>query len=268
MMSDKKYGDPLTVLDQASEPIVAFYLTQETDLPATFQGNYQVVTIKILNSAGKPLRKPALRVTFSHDQSIDELVGLVGFGRDPRCNVLLPADFVSSVHCRIYAQLNSGPQAWLIDDTSTRGTQVDDDESLHDKLTKTVHGRRQAAQGLHAIKIGPYVFQILAPVSNTEVRRREEWFQLNKPIPVTRSMLNRQLGGLRYDWLRMDRVGRGGNGEVYKYMEKHTALCVAIKEEDLKNSGKQFMVKKEVDYMETLRHVSFVDRSTIPTNDF
>lgn len=100
-MSEENHSGALPVPDQASGPIVAFYLTQETELPARFQGEYQVVVIKAPNPSGKPVKKPALRVTFSPDQSIEELVGLVGFGSDPRCHVLLPAEVVSSVHCRI-----------------------------------------------------------------------------------------------------------------------------------------------------------------------
>lgn len=266
-MHDKKYGGALPVPDKVSEPILAFYLTQETDLPVKYQGKYQVVTIKVPSSSGNPAEKPALRVTFSHDQSIEELVGLIGFGSDSRCHVLLPADVVSSVHCRVYAQLNSGPEIWLVDDSSTQGTQVEDDETSRDKVIKIVHGRRQVAQGLHTIRLGPYLFKIRAPITNTEVRRREDWFRLNRPIPVTSTMLHRQLGGLEYDWLRMDRVGRGGNGAVYRYMEKRTALYVAIKEEKMKHSENEVKVKKEVIYMETLRHVSPTDRLTTSTND-
>ena len=267
-MGDKKHGGPPSVPDLASEPVVAFYLIQKTDLPVKFQGNYQVVATEIPNSAGRPVIKPALRVTFPHDQSIEEPVGLIGFGCHPLCNVILSTDYASSVHCRIYAQLNSGSRVWLVDDSSTQGTRVEDDETSRDKSIKIVHGRRQAAQGLQAIEIGPYLFQVRAPVSNTEVRRRENWFRLNKPIPVTRLMLDRQLDGLGYDWSRMNRIGKGGNGEVYRYMEKCTALFVAIKEEKLKHPGKRLQVKKEVTYMETLRHVSSTNRSTIPTNDY
>lgn len=255
-MSDQRRGGALPIPDRAPEPIVAFYLTQETDLPAKFQGRYQVVRIKISGSLGKQVEKPALRVTFSHDQSIEELVGLVGFGSDPLCHVLLPADVVSSVHCKVFAQLNSGPRVWLVDDSSTQGTQVKDDQTMRDKLIKIVHGRREAAPGLYGMHIGPYVFRIRAPVIDTEVRRREEWFRINKPIPVTRSMLDRQLDGVGYDWHRMNRIGEGGNGEVYRYMEKNTALFVAVKEEKLGEPANKVQVRREINYMETLRHVS------------
>ena len=246
----------LTVPDQATEPIVAFYLTQDTNLPSKFQGEYQVVTLEIAGRSGTRFKKPALRVTFPHNQSVEDLLGLIAFGSDPRCHVLLPADVASSVHCRVYAQLNSGPRAWLVDDSSRQGTQVEDDDTSLYKQTKTIHGHRQVTQGLYSIRIGDYRFHIRAPISSTEVRRREQWFRVNNPVSVTMSMLSRQLDGLKYDWLQMDRIGKGGNGYVYKYMERQTALYVAVKKEELKHPRRTLRVQKEVNYMETLRHVS------------
>ena len=106
-MSPKKSALPAP--DEPPEPVVAFYLTQETDLAAKFQGEHQIVTIGVHSSSG-PVEKPALRVTFSHDKSVEELVGLLGFGSGDQCQVLLPATIVGPVHCRVFAQLNSGPQ--------------------------------------------------------------------------------------------------------------------------------------------------------------
>ena len=257
--------DALSVVDQASEPIVAFYLTQETDLPAKFQGEYRIETIEVLCSSGKLVAKPALRVTFSHDKSVEEPVGLLGFGSDPLCHVLLPADVVGSVHCRVYAQLNSGPEVWLVDDSSTHGTRIQDEENSRNNLSTIVHGRRQAVQGLRSLAIGPYRFQVRSPIKIAEIRRREHWFKLNKPLPVTLSMLARQLDGLQWHWLRMERVGRGGNAEVYKYMERHTALFIAVKVEETRDKGHEALVLKEINLMKTLRHVSCCDRSSIST---
>lgn len=254
-VADEKH-DTLTKPDSTSEPVVAFYLIQETDLPIKFQGEHQLVAIKTLCPSGRRVQKPALRVTFSHDQSLEEPVGLLGFGSDLRCHVLLPADIASSVHCRVYAQLNSGPLAYLVDDSSAQGTQVDDDTS-RDGLSKIVRGRRQAAQGLRALTIGPYRFQVRPPDSDAEVRRRGDWFSLNKPIPVTLPMLARQLGGVQWNWLRREHIGEGGNAKVYKYMETSTALLIAIKEQETKDSQHQALVLKEVNLMKTLRHVSF-----------
>lgn len=215
------------------------------------------MTIVVTGPLGKPVKKPALRVTFPHDQRIEEPVGLVGIGSDLRCHVLLPADVVSPVHCRVYAQLNSGPRVWIVDDSSVGGTQIQDDESSGNKVGRTVHGRRQGAQGLKTIQIGLYSFQIRVPVSETEIRRREDWFSINQPIPVTREMLDRQLGGLDHDWHEMHQVGEGGNGKVYKYMERNTALFVAVKEEKARNKEHEALILKEINFMKTLRHVRF-----------
>ena len=45
----------------------------------------------------------------------------ISFGSDSQCHGLFPADVASQVHCKIYAQLNSGSQGWLVDDSSTHG---------------------------------------------------------------------------------------------------------------------------------------------------
>lgn len=254
-MNDKQNG-ALSVRDQVSEPVVACYVTQETNLPAKFQGEFQIVTVKVLNSSGRAVEKPALRVTFSHDQSIEEPVGLLGFGSDLRCHVLLPAGVVSPVHCKVYAQLNSGPQFWLVDDTSEQGTGVEDDDSSSGSLNKIVQGRRQAAPGLRALTLGPYKFQIWQPTSNNEIQRRDDWYKIHKPIPVTLPMLARQLGSVQWNWLQREKVGEGGNAAVYKYMETNTALLIAIKEEEITNDRRKAQIAREVKLMKTLRHVS------------
>ena len=253
------------VPDHASEPVVAFYIAQETDLPAKFQGEYRTEIIEIHCSSGRSVAKPALRVTFSHDKSVEEPVGLLGIGSDPRCHVQLPADVASSVHCRVYAQLNSGPGVWLVDDSSAQGTRIQDDDNARNKLSTIVHGRRQAVQGLRSLAIGPYKFVIQSPFSNTEIRRREDWFKLNKPLPVTSSMLARQLDGLQWKWLKLERVGEGGNAHVYKYMERSTALFIAVKEEWTRDDAHEAQVLKEINFMKTLRHVSCCDRLRIFT---
>lgn len=249
--------------DQASEPVVAFYLTQETDLAAKFQGEHQIVTIRVLNSSGRPVEKPALRVTFSHDKSVEEPVGLLAFGSDRRCHVLLPAEEINSVRCKVYAQLNSGPQVWLVDDISEKGTHIQYDDNSRNKPSNVVLRRRQAAQGECSLTIGPFKFKVRPPISDREIRRRDDWFKLNKPIPVTSSMLTRQARGIQWDWLRMEGVGKGGYGEVYKCMETNTALCIAVKEVEIESEECKKMVMKEINFMRTLRHVSLCYRPMI-----
>ena len=252
-----KKDNALPAQDQASEAVVAFYLTQETDLPAIFQGEHQIVSIGI---TGRPVETPALRVTFSHDSSVDEPVGLLGFGSGHQCHVRLPANIVHPVHCKVFAQLNSGPQVWLVEDSSPQGTHIQYDDNSGQKQSKFVRGRCQAAQGESSLAIGPYRFQIRPPISATEIRRREDWFTHNKPIPVTRSMLDRQAGHLQWEWLERECVGEGGYGKVFKYMEANTALLIAIKYVKTKNEEQKKMALKEIDIMKTLRHVSLCHR--------
>lgn len=255
-MSAKK-DNALPAQDQASEAVVAFYLTQETDLPAIFQGKHQIVSIGI---TGRPVETPALRVTFSHDSSVEEPVGLLGFGSGHKCHVRLPANIVHPVHCKVFAQLNSGPQVWLVEDSSPQGTHIQYDDNSGEKQSKFVHGRCHAAQGESLLAIGPYRFRIRPPISVTEIRQREDWFKHNKPIPVTRSMLDRQAGHLQWEWLKMECVGQGGFGKVFKYMEANTALSIAIKHVETEDEEQKKMALKEIDIMKTLRHVSLCHR--------
>ena len=203
------------------------------------------------------MQKPALKVTFPAKQSVNEPEGLVAFGSDHRCHFVLSANDASEVHCKVWAQLNSGPDVWIIEDSSTHGTQVLDEENLHSGKTKIVHGRRQASKGLQTITINSSKFYFRPPISNVELRECEDWFRCNPPIPVTKAMLDRQVCNNGYDLCRMDLnpVGEGGNAKVYRYMEKNTALFIAIKEEQTKSKEHKAMVMKEIDFMKSLHHV-------------
>lgn len=258
-MNNNEEDRALPMPDHSLEPVVAFYLTQQTNLPLRFQGQHQVVTVGLTDAWGNLENKPTLRVTFSPDQPIKELARLLVFGSDPGCDVALPTNAASPVHCSVYAQLNSGPQAWLVEDSSTQGTVLKDDESPQDGEVKVVHGRRQTVKGSSYICIGYYLFQIHTPVDIGELRRRESWFHLHKPIPVTKSMLDRQLGGLEPDWMQMDLIGEGGNGKVFRYMERNTALLIAVKVQQVQTELHKAVIMKEIDFMKTLRHPYLVD---------
>ena len=254
-MKNNEEDCALLVPDHSLEPVIAFYLTQQTNQPLHFQGQHQVVTVGFTDSWGNLESKPTLRVTFSPDQSIKELASLLVFGSDPGCDVVLPTNIASPIHCSVYAQLNSGPQVWLVEDSSTQGTVVKEDESPQDEQAMIVHGRRQTVRGSSYICIGYYLFQIHTPVDIGEIQRRETWFHLHKPIPVTRSMLDRQLGGLNPDWMQMNLIGEGGNGRVFKYMERNTGLLIAVKQQQVQTELHKAVVMKEINFMKTLRHV-------------
>ena len=268
-MGGEKNGGTVPAPERAPESIVAFYITQESGLPSKIQGLGQtVVAINVRDPSGSPMQKPALKVTFPPKQSVDEPVGLVAFGSDHRCHFVLPANDASEVHCKVWAQLNSGPDVWIIEDSSTHGTQVTDEENLHSGKTKIIHGRRQASKGLQTITIHCSKFYFRPPISNVELRERKDWFRCNPPIPVTKAMLDRQVCNNGYDLCRMDLgpVGEGGNAKVYRYMEKNTALFIAIKEEQTKSKEHKAMILKEINFMKSLHHVRCRHRLMTFTN--
>lgn len=261
-MGEEQNDGALTGLGRAPESIVAFYITQDAGPPSSIQGLGQTVgVINVRGPSGSPLQKPALKVTFPFEQSIEQPVGLVAFGWDRRCHFVLSAGDASEVHCKVWAQLNSGPDVWIIEDGSTHGTRVKDEESLQNGKIKIVHGRRQASKGLQSITIGSYIFSFRAPISDVELRQREDWFRHNPPIPVTSAMFDQQVGDDGYDLCRMDSspIGEGGNAKVYRYMEKNTALFIAIKQEQTRTKEHKALVMKEISLMKSLRHPFLVD---------
>lgn len=258
-MGVKKNGSALLEPQRAPESIVVFYVTQEVGLPTIIQGlNHTVVTITVRGPSGSPVQNNALRVAFPVQQSTEHPVGLVAFGSDPRCHFILDASDACEVHCKVWAQLNSGPDVWIIEDSSALGTQFHDEETVHSGQAKTVHGRRQASKGLRSITIGSSTFGFRSPISNVELRDRDEWFRCNPPIPVSKAMLDQQVREDEYDICRMSSkpIGEGGNGKVYKFMEKNTALLFAVKAEQTTDKKHEAIIWKEVNFMKRLRHVS------------
>lgn len=70
-------------------------------------------------------------------------------------------------------------------------------------------------------------------------------------------MLQDQLNGVRASFKYISKLGQGGNGKVFKKIEKHTGLVVAEKQ-ILVHPGMNYdHVLKEISYMKSLVHVSF-----------
>lgn len=242
--------------DDLSDVLVALYLTEETGLPCTTK-DYAISLLEVTDSAGARIERRALRVTFEKNTSVKQQRHLLTFGSDDhRCNVILNATEASPVHCKVYAQLNSGPHVWVIDDTSTDGTRYVDEESRLTGISKTVVGRRVAARGLCRLQIGRHIFTFWSPSDEQEISRRERWFQDLDPILVTESLLQEQLLGGVAEYRPIESVGHGGMGEVFKYMELTTGLMIAVKEEEVKKEGADQRIQKEIAYMQSLRHVS------------
>lgn len=263
-MDDTKPRSDFGYPNNLPDALVAFYLTEETGLPF-YTEDYERVLFTASDSDGNLVKKSALRVTFDRGTSIKQQCHLLSFGSDPqRCNVILNATEASSVHCRIYAQLNSGLNVSVIEDTSTSGTKYVDRESRITGVPKQVVGRRVAAYALCRIIIGRNIFSLWPPIDEQELSWRERWFQGLDPILITEHMLQEQLLGVIPDFRPLDVVGRGGMGEVSRYMEMTTGLMIAVKEEEVNEEGVDERIQKEIAYMRNLKHVSQSMSLSIP----
>lgn len=255
-MGKTKTGSDASQTDDLSGSLVAFYLTEETGLPCNAK-DYEISSFMAPDSKGTLIERRALRVTFDKNLSVEQPRRLLTFGSDDqRCNVVIMATEASPLHCKVYAQLNSGPDVWVIEDYSSDGTEYIDDESLRTFKPKKVVSRRVAALGLCRIKIGRNIFSFWPPSDCQEVSRREYWFQDLDPVLVTQQMLREQLRGAMEDYCPIRPVGRGGMGGVFQYMELTTGLMVAVKEEEVRDKESDERVQKEIAYMQSLKHVS------------
>ena len=241
--------------DHSNAP-VALYLTEETGLPCNTKG-YAISSLEAKDDAGARVERRALRVTFDSGTLIKQPRHLLTFGSDDQvCNVVLKATEASPIHCSIYAQLNSGPDIWVIEDTSANGTQYVDEESLRTRLPKTVAQGRVAVQGLCRIRVGRTVFGFWLPSDKQENSQRERYFRALNPVPVTEEVLREQLRGVSADYRVVRMVGKGGMAEVFQCIETTTGLMIAVKEEEVMTKEADERVRKEIRYMQSLKHVS------------
>ena len=243
-------------LNDLPDELVAFHLTEDTGLPCNAK-DYAITMLHAIDAEGTRVERPALKVTFQPTASIHQQLLLLTFGSDTQCcNVILKATEASPVHCRVYAQLNSGPDLWVIEDTSAQGTEYLDEESRLSGRSKKALGRRVAARNLCRIKIGHNMFTFWPPSDGKEMSRRERWFQDLDPIPVTEELLREQLLGAKADYRSIGSVGEGGMGNVFQYMELTTGLMIAVKAEAVEDKEADDRIQKEIRYMQSLEHVS------------
>lgn len=239
-----------------SDALVVLYLTEETGRPCETKG-YDITPFEATDAAGNRTERRALRITIKKNTPINQQCHLLTFGSDEkRCNVILKATEASAVHCKVYALFNSGPNVWLIDDTSTSGTEYVDEESRRTRISKTAIRGRVAAYGLHRIQIGRNVFGFWLPPGKEEKYNHERWFQDIDHVLVTQEILQQHLRGVKPKYCSIDMVGQGGMGAVFRYMEATTGLMIAVKEEEVKREGDDERIQREIAYMQSLEHVS------------
>ena len=242
--------------DDSLDAVVALYLTEDTGLPCRTK-DYEIFPFQATDSEGSHVERRALKVAFERNTSTEQQVHLLTFGSDPqRCNVILEATEASPIHCKIYAQLNSGPDVWVMEDTSANGTEYVDEEARRTGISKRIVGRRVAARGLCRIQIGHNLFTIWWPSDEQELSRREHWFLDLDPVLVTGDLLREQLSGIEADYRQIGIVGHGGMGVVFQYMEVTTGLMIAVKEEEVKDKETDERIQKEIGHMQSLKHVS------------
>ena len=253
---EAKVSSDSSTLHELPDALVALYLTEETGLPCTTK-DYEMSVIKAQDSTGTLLERPALRVTFKKNASIKQQHHLLTFGSDQRhCNIILNANEASPIHCKVYAQLNSGPNVFVIEDNSANGTEYVDEESQCTRISKSVIRGRVAAHGLCRIRIGRNIFGFSLPLDKEEIAQRERWFSGIDPILVTRKVLQEQLRGAALGFCQICPIGKGGMAQVFQHMEKTTGLMIAVKEEKVKGKEADERIQKEIAYMQSLRHVS------------
>lgn len=211
----------------------------------------------------------AFKITCGQDVPLDRPVPLLSIGSDPnQCGLVLDRRYADSVHCQIYAQLNSGFDVWIIEDDSTTGTfyrrlkdekdreNIDDTEELHTE--ELVRKDSKAVQGLRYLRIGLYEFHCRLPKDKKEIAERERWFRRHEPLPITSQLLKTQLAGRRLDIQERKNIGKGGFGEVFMSMEMHTGLLVAVKKQKVGNDPRGVRnIHREIRSMKDLHHVSF-----------
>ena len=216
---------------------------------------------------GSQISTIAYKITCGQDVPLDKPVLILSIGSDPSlCSLVLDSRHADPMHCRIYAQLNSGFDVWIIDDNSTGGTfherlkeekdreNIDDTEELHKE--ELVRRDCKAVQGLRYLRIGPYEFYCRPSEDKEEIAERERWFRRHEPLPVTSQILTSQLAGRRLDIQKRKNIGEGGFGEVFKSMEMHTGLLVAVKKQKVGNDRGVRNIHREIRSMEDLHHVS------------
>ena len=236
-------------------PVVAPFLEQ---IPYTSE-----------DGAGTQVSTIALKIRCGQDVPLDEPVLLLAIGSDPnQCGLVLDKRQADPLHCQIYAQLNSGFDVWIIEDMSTAGTfhrrlkdgkkweNIDDTEELHTE--EHVRKDCKAVQGLRYLRIGPYGFHCRLSKDKKEIAERERWFRRHEPLPITSGMLVTQLAGRQLEVQERKRIGEGGFGEVFKSMEMHTGLLVAVKKQKVSDDRGVRNIHREIRSMEDLHHVSFL----------
>ena len=205
-----------------------------------------------------------LRLPVSSSTSTPICVATIG-SSGHECNINLQHDEVLPIQCRIYAQLNSGYDCWILENRSDTVVRYSNDETFSDKFHaldpvetfgyKSLSRGQIALHHLRGLAIGPFIFKLRMP---SDMLKIQTWFSHNLPCLVSEKMLSEQSGIQVFalaDFQRIRRIGKGGFGEVAEVMEKKSGLKLALKTQHIRTRGRQIQVEKEICNMKKLRSV-------------
>jgi len=221
-------------MDVLAQPVVAFYLfhqnARDPRCSPLKSGTLTRVSIDG-NMTNKDPEDLPWRITFDSNSTVGKPPRLVTFGSDPRCTIVLKGANVSPFHCKIWAQLNSGPNMMVIEDASDFGTTFVDDNGIPHQLGRRLHLKpnRLFAAGLKTVSIGPYNLRMELPRQEVEKAVARRWFLEHEPVLVTESMVKAQLGRSSIELKQTYQIGQGGAGKIYRVVEKNTGLLFAVK---------------------------------------
>lgn len=126
-MANHEFRSDVSMQDTDAPKLVLFHLVPVTltvptrlPVPASFleQGPYRGSHLANIHNL-----TTALKIKFDQNASLDEPVRLLSIGSDPKkCALVLDKRHVNPVHCQIFAQLNSGFDVWIVQDSSSLGT--------------------------------------------------------------------------------------------------------------------------------------------------
>jgi len=239
------------------EPVVSFYLVHsnagDPRCPPAKSNALKKAPVNGL-SLNKDAESLPWKITFDRSSTPQTLTRLVVFGSHPKCTIVLSGPNISPIHCIVYAQLNSGYRMMVIEDCSGTGTSFFDDGSARAGIRTRIMHDRLYAEGLRTIDIGPYQFRIEPPSLEAEEIELGRWFFEHEPQPVTEPMLRAQLMRKKPEFQELDEVGEGGNGKIYRFVEKRTGLLFCVKKQSEylnSNAQKECMWLK---HLQSVRH--------------
>ena len=245
----------------ASDHIVLFYLTDET----SYEGgmfckaqNLKHCYVDALDEQGGQVRYGAVKVVIPRDVSPKEPTLLLTFGSNPQCDIILEGPGVSTMHCKMYIQLNEGLEILVLEDASEFGTQFLDTAHKPDETGTTVHKTRDVVDGLIVLQIGAFFFGRFMEIANQEAQSRNDWFRAHQRRLTTQKMLQRQLAGRPASWKDTRIIGNGTFGVVQKCNERNTGLSIAVKKQRVRldDAHHNDAIRTEIEIMKkTTKHV-------------